>query len=421
MNRTALLCVSLLPSLLIGCDDDPAKAIDSGGVGDTDASDTDASDTDTDTDGKTDTDTSATDTDTTDTDGTDTDGTDTDGTDTDTDTDGTDTDTDTDGGDSGDPGDPWFRTPHWTDVLAIGDQQALVTNVDDNAVQRVDLTTGEVLDELVIGGNPSRVAWNPGLDHAAVVHGEDSVTRVDLIDLTDWTRTSVDLELDGEFLPGVDVAYGDDGQVYVLATDPTFSTLLTVFAVDPSTATVSGAWASPDSTHYARLGAADGDLYIGCSRYAVPDSGDELTLVEEYDCTFNQATRTPFSADGDGVLYTTGAESLIEFRRSNGARIQSFGVEDDAVFGCQDHGYMPDDERVVSMSLMFDDQLIQVFDRDTSAELFRDWMPFPSWVESVSYDHQFLIVPPDEERVYVYLYYAFYDDEGTIAWLDIAY
>jgi len=325
----------------------------------------------------------------------------------------TDTDTDTDTGDTGVELLDSFSYGELSDVIAWdGPTHFLATNPAENSLDLIDVTTGDYISRVALGGSPSRVTGDPATGTAYVVHGAGSLNRMDIVDVIAGTNRQILLNSGGVNYAGTDVALGPSGVVYVLADGDSGASSESVLEIDAA-GTITTVWLLGESSNVdPPMLWQDGLLYAEFWRFRF-DSAPSLATERQYaDGTWPSPSHVALSPDGVGILFSGDDErSAVEYDTNTAAILNQFDLADGDAAGANDLVYSYDGTRVIALVLVGTQLQIQVFDRVTSTELRNENIGADDG--AASYETEILVVSSDDANVWTYVFDPIWNaDEG---------
>jgi hypothetical protein len=221
----------------------------------------------------------------------------------------------------------------WLDVEPLSDWAAydapnhlVVTNVQEHALDVLDVTSGRAASRVVLGGTPARLAVNVSAHTALVVHGLTGPARLDVVDVSAQTFTSIPLSFQGTSFQGLDVAFGPAGTAYVLTSSAWMpnqdAVILDVDLAGLAVRAQLNVNAGSKTTSFSgpRLGFGAGTFVFGNERLRAADAGVGWALETAFTVAslFDFPNHLRLAPDGN-LLYPTLNNSVTEYALGSGA------------------------------------------------------------------------------------------------------
>lgn len=226
----------------------------------------------------------------------------------------------------------------WLDVDPLSDWAAydapnhlVVTNVQEHALDVLDVTSGRAVSRIILGGTPARLAVDVPAHTALVVHGATGPARLDVVDVTAQTFTSIPLSFQGTAFEGLDVAWGPAGTAYVLTSFAwTPNEDAVILDVDLSSLAVRAqlnvnAGSKTTSLSAPRLGFGAGTFVFGNERLRAADGGVAWALETAFTVAtvFELPNHLRLAPNGN-LLYATLNDTVTEYDLGSGAVVHRY-------------------------------------------------------------------------------------------------
>ncbi|MFH2035131.1 MAG: dockerin type I domain-containing protein [Candidatus Zixiibacteriota bacterium] len=227
---------------------------------------------------------------------------------------------------------PDWSNPYWTDF--INNQSLYVSLLLNDAVARIDLTTGTITEQIAVGKSPEGVSVYGDRAYVACT-GFDFSTylydpgKVYVIDITaDTILSQIAVGLNPQYL-----AFDAIGRIHVVCTGDYFSTFGAIYIIDPVGRTVIDSVViggtpgqisiGPDNVAYIAAAGFSEDGYV----YSYNSLTGEIyhsasnPIVVDLNCLTVQAFQ-------DSLIYTGSFTDYVNLIDSSGANQNSFAVGD---------------------------------------------------------------------------------------------
>jgi hypothetical protein len=299
-----------------------------------------------------------------------------------------------------------FQVARLADILPTpSDTDFVVANLDRNAIDVLDVYGQTLREGVVTGGSPQRIAWDASGSRVLVVHGPDSASRLDVVDMEAGTFESIDLTFDELSAAGLDVCAGEAGKAFVLAQAGSNNLVL---EVDLDAMEIDDSFQfGPSGDRQPPILYADDSLFVGGTRWAF--SGSELQVEAHFDTDWSLPQHQRLAPDGEGILFPRG-DAVLEYDPDRDDYVlNEYGLTDSDAYGANEMSYTNDGNKVVALVLDYDVDYLQVFDRATSQEL--DLLHVGPSKGTISYETELLAISNDDTHAYVYIYDRFWNEE----------